>query len=360
MSLLVAGAPVCGLLTVALLSGCGADRPLPVFEGEAEGIRFEAAGSGPAVVLIHGGGLDSRMWNESFHALARSYRVVRHDVRGFGRSAPPTAPFSHVDDLARVLDRAGIDSAALVGLSLGGAIALNFALVHPDRVDRLLLIGPAVPGAAIPAEEPVRFQRIARLSAEGRTAEAVEEWLGSVHMASAMADERIAAEVRSMAMENHRSWAPGNVQSHPVVPPAATRLHEIRAPTHVLVGERDDRSVHEQALLVAEGVPGARIDFVPDAGHIVNLEAPAAFTRWLLRGLEGHQGRSSAQVLYPARMGLSPVRQGARRRRSSATATTSAELRQGAYLTVCPCTIDPNPTRGAHDYTLHLERVADW
>jgi len=107
-----------------------------------------AVASGSPVVLIHGGGLDSRMWNESFHALARSYRVVRYDVRGFGRSAPPTAPFSHVDDLARVLDRAGIDSAALVGLSLGGAIALNFALVHPDRVDRLLLIGPAVPGAA--------------------------------------------------------------------------------------------------------------------------------------------------------------------------------------------------------------------
>lgn len=262
----------------------------PTVRGEVAGIHFEAAGQGAAVVLIHGGALDSRMWDRQFELLSREFLVLRYDIRGFGRSEPPREPFSHVDDLVAVLDEAGVPTASLVGLSLGGAIALNFALVHPDRTDRLLLAGPAVPGASVMPEEPERFQRIGRLAAEGRMREAVEEWLTGTHMASAMANPDIAPTIRALAMDNKQSWNSRWVSSTPVTPPASRRLHEVQVPTAVLVGGQDDRSVRQQAELVAAGVPGARIDIVPGAGHIANIEAPEAFDRWLLEALKMSRG----------------------------------------------------------------------
>lgn len=243
------------------------------------------AGTGGVVVLIHGGGLDSRMWDREFEDLAREFRVIRYDVRGFGRSSPGAEPFSHVEDLRRVLDAAGAGSVSLVGLSLGGAIALNFALVHPDRAERLLLAGPAVPGASFPPDEPERFQRIGRLASEGRTRDAVEEWLGSTHMRPAMENPRIAERVRELARQNHATWGPPPAPSLPVTPAAAGRLDEVRARVFVIVGARDDRSVRKQAALVAGAVAGAECEVVEGAGHILNLEAPQAFARWLRRGL---------------------------------------------------------------------------
>lgn len=259
-----------------------ATRPIPATTGMVAGLHYESAGHGPAVVLIHGAGLDSRMWDEQFEILSNDFVVIRYDTRGFGRSAPASEPFSHVGDLETVLDEVGVSSASLVGLSLGGAIALNFALTHPDRIDRLLLVGPAVPGAGAMPEEPDRFQRIVRLAAEGRTPAAVDEWLAGPHMSPAMANPRIAPTIRGLAMDNQRTWIPGAILSTPVAPPAARRLHHVRAPTAVLVGGRDDRSVRQQGTLVAERVPGARLTVLPEAGHVPNLEAPESFNQWLL------------------------------------------------------------------------------
>lgn len=259
-----------------------ATRAVPATTAIVAGLHYESAGHGPAVVLIHGAGLDLRMWDEQFEILSNDFLVIRYDTRGFGRSAPASEPFSHVGDLETVLNEVGVSSVSLVGLSLGGAIALNFALTHPDRIDRLLLVGPAVPGAGAMPEEPDRFQRIVRLAAEGRTSAAVDEWLAGPHMSPAMANPRIAPTIRSLAMDNQRTWIPGGILSTPVAPPTARRLHDVRAPTAVLVGARDDRSVRQQGTLVAERVPAARLTVLPEAGHLPNLEAPESFNQWLL------------------------------------------------------------------------------
>src|ERR1051325_10852567 len=98
--------------------------------GVVHGIYFEEKGSGPAVVLIHGGQLDRRMWDAQFDELAKEFRVVRYDLRGFGKSPPPTKGFSNEDDLARLMDRLKIKRARFVGLSLGAAVAVDFAITH--------------------------------------------------------------------------------------------------------------------------------------------------------------------------------------------------------------------------------------
>jgi pimeloyl-ACP methyl ester carboxylesterase len=114
---------------------------------EADGGRLhvEATGKGPAVVLLHGGSADSRMWQGQLAALAGHYRVIRYFLRGLGQSPPPAAPYRMSDDLTAVLDHLGVDSAALCGFSTGGTIALEFAARYPARAAALVLIGAIVP-----------------------------------------------------------------------------------------------------------------------------------------------------------------------------------------------------------------------
>src|SRR5262245_57108437 len=104
-------------------------------------LHYEVAGSGEPLVLIHGFTLDMRMWDDQFASLARHFQVVRYDLRGFGKSSMPTTePYTHADDLKALLDCLNIERAHVLGLSMGGSIAINFALNYPAMVDRLVLV----------------------------------------------------------------------------------------------------------------------------------------------------------------------------------------------------------------------------
>ena len=108
---------------------------------------MKAAGSGAPLVLIHGFTLDMRMWDDQFTPFAERYRVVRYDVRGFGKSAVPAgAPYTNADDLAALLDYLDISSAAIVGLSMGGGIAIDFALAYPAMTRALIPVDSSPEG----------------------------------------------------------------------------------------------------------------------------------------------------------------------------------------------------------------------
>src|SRR5437660_12337913 len=113
-------------------------------------IYYEVAGQGHPLVLIHGGQLDRRMWDEQFQFFASRYKVIRYDVRGFGQSPAANKPFSQSEDLATVLKCAKADKAYVVGLSLGGRIAIDFTLAHPEMVDALIPVAPGLSGFNLP------------------------------------------------------------------------------------------------------------------------------------------------------------------------------------------------------------------
>ena len=106
----------------------------------------EQEGDGPAVLFVHGGLGDSRLWAPQAHALASRFRTIRYDLRLWGRSESPAMAFSPVEDLIGVLDALDVERAALVGLSLGGGLALDAAHAHPDRVWALAHIAGGVTG----------------------------------------------------------------------------------------------------------------------------------------------------------------------------------------------------------------------
>src|SRR5258708_26323309 len=113
-------------------------------------VYYEIVGSGPPLVLIHAGIADSRMWDDQIAAFSQHYKVIRYDVCGYGKTIRLPGPFSVVDDLYKLLTALKISSAYLLGLSMGGGIAIDFTLTHPDMVAALIATAPALSGYETP------------------------------------------------------------------------------------------------------------------------------------------------------------------------------------------------------------------
>ena len=250
-------------------------------------LYYEEAGSGPAVVFLHGGFGDRRMWDDQFAPLAREFRVVRYDHRGFGRSSAPTGPYSALDDLRRLLDHLGIERAHLVGNSLGGSRAIEFAIEHPERVGKLVVIASAADGYPIPPENMERVMAVIRAAADEGVPRAVELWLANPMLDAARTDPAVFARVREMVTDNGGIWRMQHWPSGQMRPPAAERLAEVRVPTLLIVGDRDDRLMLETAAKTAEGIPGARLVTLSGTDHLPQMEKPAEVNRLLREFLLG-------------------------------------------------------------------------
>lgn len=286
-------------LALAAAIGARADRPA-VESGMAEvaepALYYEVAGSGEPVVLIHGGQMDRRMWDDQFLPYAKEFRVVRYDVRGYGRSATPAMPYSNVKDLESLLRGLGVARAHLVGLSLGGRIAIDFALEHPERVRSLVLVGPGLSGFQWSHDEEQSFTRILRAAQAGRMEESAELWLQSGYMAPAMQQPRIAARLREYSVDNAKNTLVNPLLERDIEPPAARRLGQIKAPTLVVVGTRDVPDIQRIVGMLEKGIAGARVVRIDGAGHIVNMEKPAEFDRAVL-GFLRSQGHDRSGVM---------------------------------------------------------------
>ena len=248
---------------------------------EAGGVHFHAelAGRGDAVTLLHGFLVDSGQWDDEFVSLAADYRVLRYDLRGFGRSSMPDAPFSHHEDLARVLDESGIGRTALVGCSGGAGTAFDFALAHPERVSALVLIGAGYWGyyATRTPEAQAFWAAVQSGDAEALLATSLRSFLDGPRRAPEHSDAQARARITAMSAWNFGRqdgyWKKASLQRNPPVP-APERLAELRMPVLLIVGEEDQPEVIELSERLAAGLPQARLVRVPDAGHHVNIERP--------------------------------------------------------------------------------------
>jgi len=236
----------------------------------------EEAGAGDPIVLVHGGLGDHRMWNGTFEALARDHRVIRYDHRGFGVSTRPTAAYSPVDDLVRVLDDRGVARAHLVGNSMGGTLIIDFALLHPERVVSLTVVASGPNGS--PPPSPEDLATLAPIFDEhGAPDHAVALWLAHPMVAVTAKLPGPAALLRTMLEDNQTMFQSKFWPEEPMDPLAARRLGEIRAPTLVVIGDRDWPAVQRSAELTATGIPGARKLVMAGADHLPQLDDPAAF-----------------------------------------------------------------------------------
>lgn len=279
-------AAVCALLCACAVAA-GAQDASGLAEVNGTRLSYESRGKGPAVVLIHGGLVDSRLWGEQMRPLSKRFRVVRYDLRGYGQSAAPTEPFSHLEDLRALLDFLKIERATLVGLSLGGIIAADFALEHPGRVERLVLVGPGLRGD----KQPPPKDAAAALEAMSKGAEAfADATLKRELYAAVRPGTEAYALLRRMLLDNFKalSTRPPGILKYPETP-TAERLADIRAPTLVLIGSRDGRNLLNIADTLASKIPGARKLFIHGSSHHPPVERPKAFNHALLEFLNNRK-----------------------------------------------------------------------
>jgi pimeloyl-ACP methyl ester carboxylesterase len=250
-------------------------------------LYYELQGTGPPVVLIHGGQLDSRMWDEQVAAFAPHYRVIRYDVRGYGGSFQPGSLYSDAEDLDGLLDYLEVDAAHIVGLSLGGRIAIDFALARPARVLSLTLAGPGLAGFEPPggAETDLRMWEIIKAARDEGPEKATALWLNDPFMAPAMEQARLAPGLQRMARENAHCWLENPVLQRSPKPLAATRLGRIQVPTLLVIGDRDVPQIKATVATLEKGIGGSKKAEVKGAGHMVNMEQPEIFNRVVLQFL---------------------------------------------------------------------------
>lgn len=245
-------------------------------------LAYRDAGSGSPVVLLHGGGLDSRMWSPQIEALAADHRVIAVDARGHGQSSTPAKPFRHVDDLAALFTRLGIDSAVVVGLSMGAGTAVDTAVEYPGLVRGLVVsgTGTSAPDFRDPWVLDI-MQTWARTQAE-RDAEgwiaAFMRFLPGPHRGMTDVDPQVVREVETMVrhtLENHVA------DTDPVLPgpvdDVRTRAAAIAVPVLAVIGGADSDDHIRMARELADAVANGSATTIDDTAHYPNLEKPAEF-----------------------------------------------------------------------------------
>jgi len=248
---------------------------------------YEVKGTGPAVVLIHGGQLDCRMWDDQFTALSQRFCAIRYDVRGYGGSFQPEMLYSDAEDLVGLLDYLKVNKAHFVGLSLGGRIAIDFAVAHPARVRSMTLAGPGLAGYEPPdgTQTDLRMWNIIKAARDEGPEKATALWLKDPFMAPAMEQARLVPGLQRMARENAHCWLENPVLQRSPKPPAAVRLGEIKVPTLLVIGDRDVPQIKATIETLEKGIGGSKKVAIKDAGHMVNLEKPDVFNDVVLKFL---------------------------------------------------------------------------
>jgi 3-oxoadipate enol-lactonase len=245
-------------------------------------LQYATAGEGEPVVFIHGFGLDLHMWDPQWRAFAKRHRVIRYDLRGYGGSSLPEGPYSHVRDLLALIDFLGARPAHLVGLSLGGRVALRVAAQHPAAVRTLTLVDPALDGHTWTADWLQRWRKMTDAAKQGDLAAAKKLWREHILFAPANQQPKV-ADALGLMVDRYSAWHlaypdPGTVPETPVV----QVLPEISIPTLVLIGELDLPDFQAIARRLAQEMPQAELRTIAGSGHVSNMEAPGLFNELVL------------------------------------------------------------------------------
>lgn len=211
--------------------------------------------------------MDHRLWQPQQLYLSGMFQTVTYDLRGFGTSTIPGSSYSHHDDLKRLLDHLEITQTHLVGLSLGGEIALDMALTHPERITSLTLINSSLSGYASTVNWNVHAREEGILNAK-------HYWLNhEVFRETKNHPEAYALLTQMVQDYSGIHWLDGDMRKK-LFPKAIDRLAEIAIPTQIVTGKNDLHYYHDIAQLLERRISLSRTVEVPDAGHLVNIEQP--------------------------------------------------------------------------------------
>jgi pimeloyl-ACP methyl ester carboxylesterase len=252
-------------------------------------LYYEIEGKGEVLVLVHAGFVDSRMWDGQWNDFTQHYRVLRFDMRGFGKSDPAAGPVSRRQDLYLLLQELGIEHAHILGCSMGGETAIDFTLEHPEMVLSLTVVSGTPGGFEMRGPPPSQVLEMLQALEQGDMDRAsdlqIRLWVDGTFRQPEQVDSRVrtyAAEMNRIAVKN-RTWATADANPlNPLNPPAVGRLAEINVPALIMAGSLDNPEILRAADLLANEIKGAKKIIIPDSAHVPNMEKPAEFNRIVL------------------------------------------------------------------------------
>ncbi len=247
------------------------------------------------MVLIHAGICDSRMWDPQWETFRPSHRVLRYDMRGFGRSPVGPGSYSNAGDLIDLLEQQGVAKASLVGVSMGGRVALEVAIARPELVDALVLVGAGFPGhdwsAEMNAADEAEMAALKRGDLDAAVEVALRTWVDGPRRRPEDVDSDVRARVAEMQRRAYELQLPvwETAEEEPLVSDLSERVGEVDAPTLVLVGEEDLRDMHEIAGRLERELPNARRASIANTAHVPSMERPREFDQLVLPFLQSVQ-----------------------------------------------------------------------
>lgn len=226
--------------------------------------RYSDVKSQQTLVFLHGFSLDHRMWEPQIENFSSKFNVLVYDLRGYGKSSIPNQNYSHNDDLFHLLNHLVIKQIHLIGLSMGGRVAIDFTLEHPEFVKTLTVLDSSLGGY----KSNVDFS----IKVESDMQKAREKWLSHQVFEYTSRHPEISKILKTIVNDySGWHWLNGNKYEQ-VIADAKNRLHEINCPTEILVGEHDLEYFHNIARFIQQNVRNSKYVVIPSAGHMSNLD----------------------------------------------------------------------------------------
>lgn len=252
-------------------------------------LYYEVKGQGQPLLLLHAGLADSRMWDDQFEAFSKRYRVIRFDMRGFGRSNMPSGSFANYEDIRALLDFLQCKTIYLLGISFGGSLALDFVLAYPNYVKALILAAPSVSGES-PSERIKQFwdeeeTALDNDDLEGATELNLRLWVDGPHREPNQVSADVRKRVQEMQLAIFKKDIPDDIEEEELDPPAIERLGEVKIPVQLLIGELDLEEKLALADQLANELPQSEKVVILEVAHMLNMEKPDLFNQHVLEFL---------------------------------------------------------------------------
>ncbi len=251
---------------------------------------YDEQGTGTPIVFLHAGVADSRMWQPQVDALSTGFRVIRCDLRGYGKTKIPALPFAYHEDVAALFRDLGLTSAWVVGASFGGKVAIDFTLTYPDFVKGLLLVAAAVGGSRPTAQTLTAWEEeetfLEGRDIEGATWSVVRWWVDGPHRSAEEVEPAVRNLVYTMQREVFEQPTDLQPETRELEPPALERLGDIHVPTLIVAGEKDLDQFVQISEVLAEKIPNARRVVIPNTAHLPSMEKPEEINRLITDFIE--------------------------------------------------------------------------
>jgi 3-oxoadipate enol-lactonase len=250
-------------------------------------LYYEQIGAGEPLLLLHAGIADSSMWDDQVEAFSARYRVIRFDAQGFGRSATAEQPLSRAEDVYQLMRELDIPRAHVVGVSMGGSAAIDFAVSHPEMVGSLIPVAAGLSGYQgkpdpwLAEQDALEEAACERGDFEAAAEVALRAWLAGP--GRKLGDMDAGLRERAYRLALHAEQRSAELKPTPQLdPPAAERLGDITAPTLVIVPDEDVQFIREIGDVLVSGIHGAQKLIIKNAAHMVNMERPTEFNQAVL------------------------------------------------------------------------------